>query len=129
MKNKILGGLSRREREVLDILYADGSATVGEILDRMTDPPSYSAVRSTLRILEQKGRVKHQNQGRRYVYRPAVAPEAARQAALTHLVTTFFEGSAELAAAALLNMSDSRLSAEQRARLTREIERAKREGR
>ena len=129
MTKKVLGGLSRREREVLEILYADGSATVGEILDRMSDPPSYSAVRSTLRILEQKGRVRHQNQGRRYVYRPAVAAETARQAALNHVIATFFDGSAELAAAALLNMSDSQLSPEQRERLTKEIERAKREGR
>ena len=112
----------------MNVLYAHGEASVGEILDVLEDPPSYSAVRATLRVLEQKGHAEHAQDGPRYIYRPTVRREAARSAALQQLVRTFFDGSAESAAAALLQMSD-RLSDEERDRITREIEKARRDGR
>jgi predicted transcriptional regulator len=121
--------LSRRERQVMNALYAGGPATVGEVMERMADPPSYSSVRATLRVLEDKGHVEHDADGRRYLYRPTVTPEAARRAALAEVVRTYFDGSAEHAAAALLRMSDSGISERAVRRLTQEIERARREGR
>jgi BlaI family penicillinase repressor len=121
--------LSRRERQVMDIVYAEGEATVNEVQDRLPDPPSYSAVRSTMRILESKGHLVHAQEGPRYVYSPAVPREAARKAALRHLVSTFFDGSPELAAVALLRMEDTELSAPELERLAERIEEAKREGR
>lgn len=121
--------LSRRERQVMNALYAQGEATVNEILEAMVDPPSYSSVRATLRVLEEKGHVEHRADGRRYLYQPTVEPERARKAALAELVRTYFDGSAEHAAAALLRMSDSHLPEETIERLTAEIERARREGR
>lgn len=124
-----MDGLSRRERQILNALYAGGGATVGEILDRMSDPPSYSAVRATLRVLEEKGRVEHEADGRRYLYRPTVQPDKARRAALRELVRTYFDGSAEQAAAALLRMSDGTLSKSTVERLAAEIETTRREGR
>src|ERR1044072_9014533 len=113
-----LQGLSRRERQIMDVLYAMGAATVGEVLERIPDPPSYSAVRATLRTLEDKGHVLHQQDGLRYVYKPTVERESARPAALKHLVRTFFNGSAEQAAAALLGMQESRVDSDALARLT-----------
>ncbi len=124
-----LKDLSRRERQVMSALYAGGSATVNEVLELMADPPSYSSVRATLRVLEEKGHVTHDVDGRRYLYRPTVAPEAARHAALAEVVRTYFDGSAESAAAALLRMSDSTIPQSAVERLAAEIERARREGR
>lgn len=124
-----LKDLSRRERQVMSALYAKGSATVNEVLDRIADPPSYSSVRATLRVLEEKGHVTHDVDGRRYLYRPTVEPEAARRAALTEVVRTYFDGSAESAAAALLRMSDGSIPQSAVERLAAEIERARREGR
>lgn len=121
--------LSRRERQVMDIVYAEGEATVNEVQDRLPDPPSYSAVRSTMRILESKGHLVHTQQGPRYVYSPAVPREAARKAALRHLVSTFFDGSPGEAAVALLRMEDTDLSASDLGRLAERIEEARREGR
>jgi predicted transcriptional regulator len=121
--------LSRREREVMDILYRLGEATVAEVIEQLAEPPSYSAVRSTLRILEEKGHVEHRVDGPRYVYVPAVGRERARRAALDHVVDTFFEGSAEQALAALLRRSDLELSEAQIERLARAIRRAGDEGR
>src|SRR5918996_152903 len=86
--------LSRRERQILDILYAKGAATAAEVREALPDPPSYSAVRALLRILEEKGHAKHETQGTRYVYLPSVSRERARNSALTRIVTTFFDGSA-----------------------------------
>jgi len=129
MSGKSLRDLSRRERQVMNALYAEGPATVGEVLDRMADPPSYSSVRATLRVLEDKGFVEHGIDGRRYLYRPTVEPEAASRAALTEVVRTYFDGSAESAAAALLRMSDSDISEAALERLAAEIQRAQREGR
>jgi predicted transcriptional regulator len=124
-----LQGLSRRERQIMDVLYAMGAATVGEVLERIPDPPSYSAVRATMRTLEEKGHVLHQQDGPRYVYKPTVERESARTAALKHLVRTFFNGSAEQAAAALLGMQESRVDSDALARLTEQVNRAREEGR
>lgn len=121
--------LSRREREVMDILFRRGEATVAEVMEEMADPPSYSAVRSVLRILTEKDQITHRADGPRYVYAPAVERERARRAALDHLVETFFDGSAEQALAALLRRSDLELSKDQVNRLARAIERAREEGR
>jgi BlaI family penicillinase repressor len=121
--------LSRRERQVMNALYAAEEATVSEIRDQMVDPPSYSSVRATLRVLEEKGHVEHEADGRRYLYRPTVEPERARRAALAEVVRTYFDGSAEDAAAALLRMSDSRLPQDAVNRLMAEIERTRKEGR
>lgn len=121
--------LSRRERQIMDVLFREGEATVAEVIERLPDPPSYSAVRATLRILEDKGHVGHREDGPRYVYAPSVERERARTAALDHLVDTFFDGSTEEALVALLHKSDMELSDEQIQRLAREIRKAGREGR
>ncbi len=113
--------LSRRERQIMDVLFERGESTVAEVLEGITDPPSYSAVRATLRVLEEKGQVRHRQDGPRYVYLPALEPEQARMAALQHLVRTFFDGSAEQAVVALLGMSDTRLPRREIERLAREI--------
>jgi len=119
--------LSRRERQILDILYAKGTATAVEVREALPDAPSYSAVRALLRILEEKGHAQHQTQGTRYVYLPSVPRESARNSALTRIVKTFFEGSAAQAAAALVDSGS--LSDEELTRLTELIARAKKEGR
>jgi predicted transcriptional regulator len=129
MTPSLMRDLSRRERQLMSALYAHGPATVGEILEYIPDPPSYSAVRATLRVLEDKGYVAHEADGRRYLYRPTVAPERARTAALAELVRTYFDGSAEQAAVALLRMSDGSESQSAIERLTAAVERARREGR
>jgi BlaI family penicillinase repressor len=97
--------LARRERQILDTLYRVGEADVTGVLENMPDPPSYSCVRSLLRILERKGHVKHKKQGARYVYLPAQSRDKARKTALEHIVKTFFDGSMEHAVAALLDIS------------------------
>lgn len=119
--------LTRREREIMDILYRRGRATAHEVLEDLADPPSYSAVRALLRLLEERGHVKHALDGQRYVYAPAVARSDARKSALSHLVKTFFGGSVEDAVAALVDRS--KLSREELDRLSDIIERAKKEGR
>lgn len=121
--------LSRREREVMDVLYRHGEATVAEVLEALEDPPTYSAVRSILRVLEEKEHITHREDGPRYVYAPAVGRERARRAALDHVVETFFDGSAEGALAALLRRSDLELSEGRIRRLAREIRSAREEGR
>jgi predicted transcriptional regulator len=129
MPGETLRALSRRERQVMDAVFALGGATVSEVLERLPDGPSYSAIRATLRVLEEKGHVTHEEDGPRYVYRPTVQPEAARTEALQHLVRTFFNNSVEQAAVALLQISDGRLSEPRLERLAQEIEAARREGR
>jgi BlaI family transcriptional regulator, penicillinase repressor len=119
--------LSRRERQILDILYARGSATAAEVKDSLPDPPSYSAVRALLRILEEKGHARHETEGTRYVYLPSVPRESARTSALSRIVQTFFDGSAAQAAAALVDSGS--LSDEDLKRLSEMIERARKEGR
>jgi predicted transcriptional regulator len=121
--------LSRREREVMDVLYRRGEATVAEVLEELPDPPTYSAVRSILRVLEEKEHIVHREDGPRYIYAPALGRERARSAALDHLVDTFFDGSAESALAALLRRSDLDLTEAQVKKLAREIRAAREEGR
>src|SRR6516164_2132935 len=110
--------LTRRERELMDILYRRGRATAHEVLEDLADPPSYSAVRALLRLLEERGHVKHTEDGPRYVYAPAVARGDARKSALAHLVKTFFAGSVEQAVVALVESSRARLSREELDRLS-----------
>lgn len=124
-----LKDLSKRERQVMAALYQGAPASVGDLLDRMTDPPTYSAVRAALRVLEEKGWVVHQIDGRRYLYKPKVDTDRARNTALAELVSTFFDGSAETAAAALLGMSEPGVTADTIARLKSQVERARKEGR
>lgn len=121
--------LSRRERQILDLLYQHGRATAADVHQGLPAAPSYSAVRALLRILEEKGHVRHEADGPRYVYRPAVPRDRARRSALTHLVETFFNGSAEQAVAALLDSSAGRLQPEELDKLAERIDKARREGR
>jgi predicted transcriptional regulator len=121
--------LGRRERQIVEILYRLGKATVAEVLANLPDPPTYSAVRGMLNLLEEKGHVRHRRDGMRYIYVPAIAPVKAGHSALRHLVSTFFEGSSLAAAAALLEMSGNRLSTEEREHLTALIARREKEGR
>lgn len=120
--------LSRRERQIMDVVYRREAATASEVLESLPDPPSYSAVRAILRILEEKGHLTHRQDGPRYVYAPVVPRTAARQSALRQVVRTFFDGSAAQAVATLLDMSESGLSAEEARQLSALIEKSKREG-
>ncbi len=126
---KPLSNLSRRERQIMEVLYRDRQATAGEVLDRMPDAPGYSAVRAMLRILEQKGHVRHVADGNRYVYLPTVPRERAGRPALATVLETFFEGSTEKAVAALLDLSRADLSDADLDRLSELIEQARLEGR
>ena len=120
--------LSRRERQIVDILYTQGRATAAEVQSALPDPPSYSAVRAMLRILEEKGHIRHEQDGPRYVYLPTVGRDRAKKTALRHVLQTFFNGSAEQALSALLDESDSRLSDRELDRLAELIDRARRTG-
>ena len=122
-------GLSRRERQIMDALYKLGEATVGEVMDLMPDPPSYSAVRATLRVLEEKGHVQHKQDGPRYLYLPTVPRDKAQSTALAHLVGTFFDGSVEQAVMALLSMPESRMSDKDLSKLAAKVREAEKEGR
>jgi predicted transcriptional regulator len=113
----------------MDVIYARRSVTVQEVVDEIPDPPSYSAVRAMLRVLEEKGHVKHREEGPRYIYMPTVPRDEASRSALRQLVRTFFDGSAEQAAAALLDMSGPELTREELDRLSKAIEQARKEGR
>ena len=113
----------------MDVVFRLGRATAAQVLAELPDPPSYSAVRALLRTLEEKGYVRHREDGPRYVYEPTMARETARRSALRHLVKTFFNGSTEQTVAALLDASDRKLSAEELTRLSALIEQARREGR
>jgi predicted transcriptional regulator len=119
--------LSRRERQIMDVIYARGQATAAEVTAALPDPPSYSAVRALLRILEQKGHLRHQEDGPRYVFVPTVSRDRARRSALRNLVRTFFDGSPAQAAAALIDQAE--LSDDDAERLAQLIEKAKKEGR
>lgn len=121
--------LSRRERQIMEAIYQLGRATVAQVIERMPDPPSYSAVRALLGILEEKGVLRHEQDGAKYVYLPMVAREKARTTALKSLVRTFFDGSSREAIAALLELPDAKLSSKELDALTELIERAKKEGR
>ena len=117
--------LSRRERQIMDILHRRGRATVAEVLSELTGEPAYSTVRAQLRVLEEKGHVRHEEEGVRYVYMPAVRRHAARKSALKHLVDTFFDGSAEKAVAALLGGEATRVSGEELDRIAELIAKAR----
>lgn len=121
--------LSRRERQIMDIVYRLGEATAAEVMENLPDPPSYSAVRALLRILEEKSHLRHRQEGPRYVYVPTVPVDAAKQSALKHVLSTFFEGSVSQAVAALLDLSRDDLSDAELARLARLIDQANQEGR
>src|SRR5436190_20958486 len=120
--------LSRRERQIIDILYANGRATAAEVQTALPEPPSYSAVRALLRILEEKGHVRHRQDGPRYVYLPTLARDNAKRSALRHVLKTFFDGSAEQAISALLDEDSSKLSAAELDRLARLIDTARKSG-
>jgi len=102
--------LSRRERQIVDILYAQGRATAAEVQAALPEPPSYSAVRAMLRILEDKGHVRHEQDGPRYIYKPTLPRDNAKKSAMRHMLHTFFDGSAEQAISALLDDHSARLS-------------------
>ncbi len=121
--------LSRRERQIMDIIYQLKDATVAQVLARLPNPPSYSAVRALLRVLENKGHLAHKQDGPRYVFSPTLSRERARQNALKHLVKTFFDDSTEEVMAALLDISEDNLSEEDYQRLLEMIGNAKKEGR
>jgi len=120
--------LSRRERQIMEVIYAHGRATAAEVQENLPDPPSYSAVRAMLRILENKGHLLHENDGPRYVFLPTTPREQARETALRGVVKTFFGGSPENAVAALLDLDDE-LDAEALERIAERIADARREGR
>jgi predicted transcriptional regulator len=119
--------LSRRERQIMDILFALCRATGPEIQERLPDQPSYSAVRTILRVLERKGHIRHVEEGLRYVYLPAVERETAKQSAIQRLISTFFDGSAKAAAAAFIDPAASQLSAEDLKELEAMIRKARKE--
>lgn len=122
------GGLSRRERQILDILYQRGKASGAEVRAAMEDAPSYSAVRTLLRVLEEKGHVRHRAEGLKYVYTPVVAREKAKRTVVRHLLDTYFNGSPEQIVAALLDVSSTKLTGEELDRMAGMIEKARREG-
>ena len=121
--------LSRRERQIMDVVYRLGKATVTDVLERLPDPPSYSAVRALMRILEEKGHLSHEQDGPRYVYLPTVPRDAAQASALSHMVRTFFGGSAEAAVAALLDLPEHGMSEGELSRLSQLIDEARGQGR
>jgi len=121
--------LGRRERQIMDVIYRRGQASVADVRGDLPDPPSYSAVRAMLGLLEEKGYLRHQQQGLKYVYLPTDDTSKVRNSALQHMVRTFFEGSPEKAVAALLEMSDRRLSLKDKHYLAQLIKKAQQEGR
>ncbi len=121
--------LSRRERQIMDIVYGLKEATASQVLERLPSPPSYSAVRALLRVLEQKGHLTHRQDGPRYVFKPVLPREKARRGALQDVLRTFFDNSTEDAVAALLDINEDNLSEADYARLLELIEKARKEGR
>ena len=117
--------LSRRERQILDVIYSLGRATANDVLERLADPPTYTTIRGLLRVLESKGHVRHETDGARYVYFPTTAKQRAAKSALKHVVQTFFDGSPVEAMAALLG-SERALSEQEIERLSDIVERARR---
>jgi predicted transcriptional regulator len=121
--------LSRRERQIMDVVYRLGRATAAEVREAMPDPPGYSAVRAMLRILEEKGHLRHEQDGPRYAFLPTVARDKARRSALRQIVQTFFEGSTAQAVAALLGEPNAKLTDQDLDRLSSLIDEARKEGR
>jgi BlaI family transcriptional regulator, penicillinase repressor len=120
--------LSRRERQIMEILYQRGKASASDVREAMEDAPSYSAVRAMLRILEEKGHVKHESEGLKYVYAPTIARDKAKRSAVRHLLHTLFVNSPEQMMAALLDVSAKNLSRDELDRMAEMIEKAKKEG-
>jgi BlaI family penicillinase repressor len=121
--------LSRRERQIMDVIYHHGRATAVDVMENMPNPPSYSAVRAMLRLLEEKGYLRHEQDGPRYIFVPTLSRERARQSAMKQLLHTFFDNSTEQAVAALLDLSRTKLSDDELDRLSQLIEEARKEGR
>lgn len=121
--------LTKRERQIMDVLYRLGRATAAEIMGRVSGAPGYSTVRTQLRVLENKGHVKHEEQGLRYIYMPTVPRRSARRTALKHLVDTFFDGSSAKAVAALLGGEAARVSDEELDRIASLVRNARSESR
>src|ERR687896_419425 len=119
--------LTRRERQIMDILFRRGRATAAEVMEELPGTSSYSTVRTQLRVLEEKGHVRHEEDGRRFIYMPSVGRAAARKFALRHVVNTFFEGSVERVVAALLGGEAVRLSDEELRRIQALVEEARKE--
>ena len=128
-KKKKLSDLGRREREILDIVFQLGEASVADVLEQMADPPAYDSVRTMLRLLEGKGFIKHRRQGTKYVYRATIPKSSASKSALSHLMTTFFENSAADTMAAVLDLKSDNLTDDDLERLQALIDQARREGR
>lgn len=129
MKTNPHAQLGRRERQIMEAVYRLGRATVSEVRDQLDDPPSYSAVRAMMRILEDKGHLRHEQDGPRYVYLPTVSGTRARRSILRDVVKRLFDGSTEQAVAALLESSDAKLGHDELDRLSRLIETARKQGR
>ena len=128
MVKSIQHSLSRRERQIMDILYRRGPASVGEVMEELSGKPAYSTVRAQLRVLEEKGHVKHEERGLRYVYLPRVSRRTERQSALRHLIDTFFEGSSGQVMAALIGDERTKLSAEEIRQLKELLDKAPKGG-
>jgi|SRR5687768_3846423 len=128
MAKSLHAALSRRERQIMDILFRQGRATAADVMAELPDEPSYSTVRTQLRVLEQKGHVRHEDDGVRFVYMPVIARHSARKSALRHVVETFFDGSPEKAVAALLGSEGAKLSGEQLDRIATLIDKARKDG-
>jgi BlaI family penicillinase repressor len=123
-----LAGLSRRERQIMEILYQRGKASASDVREDMLDAPTYSTVRALLRVLEEKGQVEHGNEGLKYVYAPVINRDKAKRSAVKHLLDTFFRDSPEQVVAALLDVSSKRLTRKELDRMAEMIEKAKKEG-
>jgi predicted transcriptional regulator len=121
--------LGARERQIMEVVYQRGEASVADVLGAIPDPPSYSAVRTMMRLLEEKGHLRHKEAGRKFVYMPVVAPERARRSAVRNLLATFFDGSVTNAVASLIDIEKGKLSDDDLDRLAKLIDRAKKEGR
>ena len=128
MPKKFMESLSRRERQIMDIIYRKGEASASEVRNALNDPPSYSSVRTIMRVLENKGYLRHKERDLKYVYMPIISQTKAKHTALQHLIKTFFNGSPEKVVAAILDNGDIELSEEELERIAALIEQAKREG-
>jgi predicted transcriptional regulator len=128
MARSLHSALTRRERQIMDVLFRRGRATAAEVMDELPGEPSSSTVRTQLRVLEDKGHVRHEEEGLRYVYMPAMARQTARKSALRHLVDTFFDGSAEHVVAALLGGEGARLTEDELQRIADLVSKARKEG-
>ena len=128
MSSKTPLDLGRRERQIMEIVYARGQACVSDVLEDLTDPPSYSAVRAMLNMLEDKGHLRRKKSGKKYLYLPTVSTEKARHSVLKKMLSTFFNGSAAQAMASLIEMDKGKLSDEELDRLSKMIDEARKGG-